>query len=79
MRIQVIKILSEISFFEYEEMSDGLLLEEDLGMNSVMLVELVALLEIRSGIVVQDNMAELAECRSVGDILKFVEGVVQVQ
>lgn len=75
MKDTFIRIISEICFYEVEDMSFDLSINDDLAISSVMLVELAASLETELNINLESRMAEMVNCQTVGDMYELIKRV----
>lgn len=75
MKDTFIRIISEICFYEVEDMSFDLSINDDLAISSVMLVELAASLETELNINLESRMAEMVNCQTVGDMYELIKSV----
>lgn|GEM_PF-826695 len=76
---RIFKIISNICYFDIEEMSLDLSVEDDLAINSVMIVEIVALIENEFSVNIEDLINELISCTTLGDMVNLIEGFLKTQ
>ena len=77
MKEQFIQIISDISYYNIEDMSFDLSLLEDLALGSVMLVELVATLEETFMVSLENCMGEIVSCETVGELYQYIVNKIQ--
>ncbi|MBZ9609064.1 acyl carrier protein [Clostridium estertheticum] len=74
---KMFEIISDICYFNIEEMNLDLSVEDDLAINSVMIVEIVAMIENELGISIEESVNELIGCTTLGDMVNLIEGLLK--
>ena len=69
------RIVSKISRIDVAELDDRLLIREELGIDSLMAMEIIANCEKRFGVVIDES--RYAEIETIGDYLGLVESLVR--
>ncbi|AIQ47433.1 hypothetical protein R70723_17220 [Paenibacillus sp. FSL R7-0273] len=65
-------IIAEVCYFEKEEMHPALSVADDLAVSSVMIVEMIAMIETRLGFNVEEQVDELISCETLGEMTALV-------
>lgn len=76
-RNTVIDIVARIARIDPEEFEDDVLIREELGIDSLMAMEIVAACERRLGISIDEGQVSCVE--SVGDFLELVDALYRSQ
>lgn len=79
MKERLLDIISEITFYERENLSFDLSLMDDLALSSVMLVELATVLEEDFSISLENSIGEIVACETVGKLYQYIRGLVEIK
>jgi len=71
------EIIGGICYFDREDMHPGLSIEDDLAISSVMIVEIVAMIENTLGVNLEEHVNELIGCPVLGEMVQLIEQLYQ--
>lgn len=73
-RINIIKILSKITRIDFSGISDDVLIREELGIDSLIAIEILANIEMMYNIKIDEKL--MSDINTVGDFIGMVESIV---
>jgi len=73
-RMNIIKILSKISRIDYSGILDSVLIREELGIDSLMAIEIIANIELMYNIKIDESL--MKDINTVGDFVNLIESIV---
>lgn len=77
MKEQFLDIISEITFYERENLTFDLSLMDDLAISSVMLVELATMLEEAFFVSLENSIGEMLACETVGRLYQYIKSLAE--
>lgn len=77
MKEHFLDIISEITFYERENLTFDLSLMDDLAISSVMLVELATMLEEAFFVSLENSIGEMLTCETVGRLYQYIKGLAE--
>jgi acyl carrier protein len=75
-REQVFELVKQISTTELE-LNESLRLIDDIGLVSIMFIEMVVEIEVTFGIMVPDDFVVQQEIQNLGDLVRVITGLVR--
>ncbi|AZS14179.1 acyl carrier protein [Paenibacillus lutimineralis] len=72
MQDELYGIIADICYFEKDEMHPALSVVDDLAISSVMIVEIIAMIEARYGFNIEEQIDELLGCELLGDMTTLI-------
>ncbi|WP_410511180.1 acyl carrier protein [Paenibacillus sp. BR2-3] len=77
MQEKLFEIIGSVCYFDREDMHPGLSVEDDLAISSVMIVEIVAMIENELGVNMEEHVNELIGCTVLGEMVQLIEQLYQ--
>lgn len=68
MQDKLYEIIAGVCYFDKEELHPGLSVADDLAITSVMIVEIIAMVESRLGVNLEEHVDELLGCETLGEL-----------
>ncbi|WP_083705346.1 acyl carrier protein [Paenibacillus sp. FSL H8-0259] len=68
MQDKLYEIIASVCYFDKEELHPGLSVEGDLAITSVMIVEIIAMVESRLDVNLEEHVDELLSCETLGEL-----------
>lgn len=75
MRDKLFAMIAGICYFEESDMHPGLSIADDLAVTSVMIVEIIAMVEREWGVNLEEHVGELVGCAELGEMTDLIEGL----
>ena len=73
-RENVLKILSRITRIDYSNISDDVFIREELGIDSLIAIEIIANIEMMYDIEIDENL--IADIEIVGDLINLIDSII---
>ncbi|AIQ58841.1 acyl carrier protein [Paenibacillus borealis] len=71
MQDKLYEIIAGVCYFDKEELHPGLSVADDLAITSVMIVEIIALVENELGVNLEEHVDELLGCETLGELTEL--------